>query len=255
MKAGDQPLEQSGMIRKGETESKQVDGTGVKATEAEDLLEAKRLGERIKFLRQRKGMGLVELGRYTGLSASFLSQLETGRVVPTLRNLARIAMVFSRDMSFFFQPEEQELFRIVRASERQRQPQTGAEEPAYFFESLGQVPGLDAMWPAGGRIAPYVAEFLPGSEARVPRAHNHQGAEFLYVLNGCLKLTHEGQEELIQAGDAVYFHSTATHSYESEGKGSCKVLIVTLPQPAKGRHTGAKVLKPGKKAAAAPARK
>ena len=40
-------------------------------------------------------MGLVELGRHTGLSASFLSQLETGRVVPTLRNLARVAMVFT----------------------------------------------------------------------------------------------------------------------------------------------------------------
>ena len=50
----------------------------------------KRIGERIKHLRLKKSMGLVELGRHTGLSSSFLSQLETGRVVPTLRNLARI---------------------------------------------------------------------------------------------------------------------------------------------------------------------
>jgi transcriptional regulator with XRE-family HTH domain len=62
----------------------------------------KHIGERIKRLRLKKSMGLVELGRHTGLSASFLSQLETGRVVPTLRNLARIAMVFSKDLSYFF---------------------------------------------------------------------------------------------------------------------------------------------------------
>ena len=49
---------------------------GVPPEAAEALIEAKRIGERIKFLRQRKHMGLVELGRYTGLSASFLSQLE-----------------------------------------------------------------------------------------------------------------------------------------------------------------------------------
>jgi DNA-binding XRE family transcriptional regulator len=63
---------------------------------AESFIAEKRIGERIKRLRLKKSMGLVELGRHTGLSASFLSQLETGRVVPTLRNLARVAMVFQQ---------------------------------------------------------------------------------------------------------------------------------------------------------------
>ena len=49
---------------------------------AESIISEKRIGERIKHLRLKKSMGLVELGRHTGLSASFLSQLETGRVVP-----------------------------------------------------------------------------------------------------------------------------------------------------------------------------
>src|ERR1700749_3949434 len=102
---------------------------------AEAFISERRIGECIKRLRLKKSMGLVELGKHTGLSASFLSQLETGRVVPTLRNLARIAMVFSKDLSYFFEPERPELFRIVRAADRQRLPQTGAEDPAYFFES------------------------------------------------------------------------------------------------------------------------
>jgi transcriptional regulator with XRE-family HTH domain len=213
----------------------------VTAAAAEAFLENKRLGERIRFLRQRKGMGLVELGLYTGLSASFLSQLETGRVVPTLRNLARIAMVFSRDMSYFFEPEEPELFRIVRAEERQRLPQTGAEKPGYFFESLGQVPGL---WPGGAsqRIAPYIAEFLPGTEPREPQPHQHAGAEFLYMLSGRLKLTHDGKQDIVEEGDAVYFHSTATHSYERVGDEVCTALILTMPEAAHGTHTGARVL-------------
>jgi transcriptional regulator with XRE-family HTH domain len=117
-----------------------ADDVAVSAEAAESFIENKRIGERIKYLRQRKHMGLVELGRHTGLSASFLSQLETGRVVPTLRNLARIAMVFSKDMSYFFEPERPELFRIVRAADRQRLPQTGSDDPGYYFESLGQVP-------------------------------------------------------------------------------------------------------------------
>lgn len=227
-------------VASGELADALAPGRGVTAEEAEAAIEAKRIGERIKFLRQRKQMGLVELGRHTGLSASFLSQLETGRVVPTLRNLARIAMVFSKDLSFFFEPEKPELFRVVRAAERQRQPQTGTEQPGYFFESLGHVPGVGNGLSAK-RITPYIAEFLPANEARPPRAHRHTGTEFLYVLNGNLKLAHEGKEDTFEEGDALYFEASTTHSYECASESGCTALIITMPEAMHGTHTGAKV--------------
>ena len=179
-------------------------------------------------------MGLVELGRHTGLSASFLSQLETGRVVPTLRNLARIAMVFSKDMSYFFEPEKTELFRVIRAVDRQRMPQTGAEEPGYYFESLGHVP-------ADQPIAPYVAEFLPGNEKRVARAHRHAGNEFLFVLSGRLQLTHENKADMLEDGDAVFFNAEAVHSYERVGDEPCTALILTMPEAFRGNASGSKL--------------
>jgi transcriptional regulator with XRE-family HTH domain len=208
--------------------------TAVSAEAAESFIENKRIGERIKYLRQRKHMGLVELGRHTGLSASFLSQLETGRVVPTLRNLARIAMVFSKDMSYFFEPERPELFRIVRATDRQRLPQTGSDDPGYYFESLGQVP-------ADQPIAPYVAEFLPVREGRQSKSHRHAGNEFLYVLSGQLQLQHDGKMEELGDGDAVYFAADAVHSYDSLGDKPCEVLILTMPEQLRGSHTGSRL--------------
>src|SRR5246500_24227 len=95
---------------------------------AEAFISEKHIGERIKRLRLKKSMGLVELGKHTGLSASFLSQLETGRVVPTLRNLARIAMVFSKDLSYFFEAEPVSVFRVHRKHDRVRLPQTGVDD-------------------------------------------------------------------------------------------------------------------------------
>lgn len=215
---------------------------GVDPEVAEAFIQGKRIGDRIKYLRQRKQMGLVELGRHTGLSASFLSQLETGRVVPTLRNLARIAMVFSKDMSYFFEPERPEFFRVVRAEERQRLPQTGVDDPGYFFESLGHVP-LD------GGISPYIAEFLTATERRQPRSHAHAGSEFLYVLSGQLRLMHEGQAEDLERGDAVFFHANTTHSYEGIGEGNCEALIITLQEHPRGHHTGSRVPTRGSKLA------
>jgi transcriptional regulator with XRE-family HTH domain len=191
---------------------------------AESFIAEKRIGERIKHLRLKKSMGLVELGRHTGLSASFLSQLETGRVVPTLRNLARIAMVFSKDLSYFFDPEPQTLFRLHRRDDRVRMPQTGADDPAYFFESLGYlVPDR--------QLDPYFAEFLPMKEGRVPRAHQHPGCEFLYLLTGTLDVRHGDAIHRVEAGDAIYFDANTTHSYMCSGKTPAAAVIVTLQNP------------------------
>ncbi|MGD0736505.1 MAG: XRE family transcriptional regulator [Terracidiphilus sp.] len=194
---------------------------------AEAFIAEKRIGERIKRLRLKKSMGLVELGRHTGLSASFLSQLETGRVVPTLRNLARIAMVFSKDLSYFFEPEPNALFRIHRRKERVRLPQTGVETPSYFFESLGyMVPDR--------HMDPYFAEFLPPGPGMEPKAHMHSGSEFLYVLDGELEIRHGDHQCTLESGDAVYFDASTAHAYLCAGKRPARAIIVTMhqaPQP------------------------
>jgi transcriptional regulator with XRE-family HTH domain len=205
---------------------------------AETFIAEKRIGERIKHLRLKKSMGLVELGRHTGLSASFLSQLETGRVVPTLRNLARIAMVFSKDLSYFFDPEPQTLFRMHRRDERVRLPQTGADDPAYFFESLGYlVPDR--------QLDPYFAEFLPVKEGRLPRAHQHAGCEFLYLLSGTLDVRHGEATHHVEAGDAIYFDANTIHSYVCTGKIPATAVIVTLQHPLLQTGTGPRAINLG----------
>jgi transcriptional regulator with XRE-family HTH domain len=196
----------------------------------ERFIAEKHIGDRIKRLRLKKSMGLVELGKHTGLSASFLSQLETGRVVPTLRNLARIAMVFSKDLSYFFESEPQPMFRVHRRKERVRLPQTGVDAPTYFFESL-------AYMVPDRHMDPYFAEFVPlGSEAE-PKAHLHPGYEFLYVLEGELKIRHGEHESVLEAGDSVYFDANTAHSYLCAGKRPAEAIIVTMhqaPVPASG---------------------
>jgi transcriptional regulator with XRE-family HTH domain len=202
-----------------ETQKSQVDNETT-----ERFIAEKHIGERIKRLRLKKSMGLVELGRHTGLSASFLSQLETGRVVPTLRNLARIAMVFSKDLSYFFDSEPQAMFRVHRRKERVRMPQTGVDDPTYFFESLGyMVPDR--------HMDPYFAQFIPLEKNHEPRAHMHPGFEFLYVLDGELDLKHGENQCTLEPGDAVYFDASTPHSYVCAGKKPADALIVTMHQP------------------------
>jgi len=206
------------VLRSEETQKTQVD-----TETTERFIAEKHIGERIKRLRLKKSMGLVELGKHTGLSASFLSQLETGRVVPTLRNLARIAMVFSKDLSYFFESEPQAMFRIHRRKERVRLPQTGSDSPSYFFESL-------AYMVPDRHMDPYFAEFVPVDTNHEAKAHMHPGFEFLYVLQGELQIQHGDARSTLTAGDAVYFDSSTPHSYICEGSRPASALIVTMHQ-------------------------
>jgi transcriptional regulator with XRE-family HTH domain len=75
----------------------------VRDSVVEETLHSIDVGSKIRLLRLRRSMGLMELSRLSGLSASFLSQLETGKVFPTLRNLSRISIVFKKDLYYFFQ--------------------------------------------------------------------------------------------------------------------------------------------------------
>jgi transcriptional regulator with XRE-family HTH domain len=202
----------------------QVDAPSDTLHIAEAYIAEKRIGERIRRLRLKRSMGLVELGRQTGLSASFLSQLETGRVVPTLRNLARIAMVFGRDLSYFFEPEPHPLFRLHRHTERVRMPQSGVEAPTYFFESLA--------WMVPERqLDPYYAEFLPVRNASEVRPHVHPGYEFLYLLEGELEIRHGDRTHALETGDSVYFDAGTPHSYRCSAQMPAVALIVTMHQP------------------------
>jgi transcriptional regulator with XRE-family HTH domain len=178
------------------------------------------IGDKIRALRLRKKMGLVELGNHTGLSAALLSKLERGKLYPTLPTLLRVAMVFSVGLEFFFREERKNMVAVVRKSERQRFPdRTATKDISYYFESLD--------FPANERrMNAYYAEFEP-IEPEKARIHQHPGIEFLYVITGELILRIASGEHLLETGDSIYFDSSVQHSYRRQGKKPCQAVVVT----------------------------
>jgi len=187
------------------------------------ILSAYDIGRKLRQLRLRKKIALVDLGKHTGLSASMLSQLENGKLVPTLATLTRISMVFDVGLEHFFGSRRgQRTFAVVRAAERLRFPdRADAPTPSYFFECLAfaaQDKGMQA----------YVADFPPRTEDQM-QEHFHDGAEFLFVLQGSLALRFEGEEHLLGPGDSVYFDSSEPHAYRGRGEGPTRAVVVTTP--------------------------
>lgn len=181
------------------------------------------IGARIRSLRLKKKMGLVELGKHTGLSPAMLSKIERGRLFPTLPTLLRIALVFSVGLDYFFAgSREKPLVAVVRRSQRVQLPErAGARNVAYRFEALD--------YPATERkFNSYYAEFFPSDQAGL-RPHSHAGVEFIYVLAGTLSVHMDADEHVIEAGDSMYFDSTVPHAYRRSAGKTCCAIVVTAP--------------------------
>ena len=180
------------------------------------------IGEKLRALRLSKKMGLVELGRHSGLSAALLSKIERGLLYPPLPTLLRIALVFGVGLEHFIGDSTRNAVAIVRRRERQRFPErSGAKDVSYFFESLD-------FTAVERRLNAYYAEFEP-LPAEKAHAHQHAGVEFLYVLKGQMALRVAGEDHFLDGGDSVYFNSTRPHSYRRIGSKPCSALVVSVP--------------------------
>jgi transcriptional regulator with XRE-family HTH domain len=177
------------------------------------------IGPKIRALRLARNIGLVQLGRHTGLSPAMLSRIERGKLFPTLPTLLRIALVFGVGLDFFFAgAREKPVVGVVRRKERLRFPEKpGAKDVAYRFESLDYSA-------AERRLHAYYAEFLTATP--LAQRHQHAGGEFIYVLLGTLHVQIGDDEHVLGRGDSMYFDSSVPHRYRRGGRGACRAIVV-----------------------------
>jgi mannose-6-phosphate isomerase-like protein (cupin superfamily) len=150
-----------------------------------------------------------------------LSKIERGQLFPTLPTLLRIALVFSVGLDYFFAgSRDKPIVGIVRRKERLRFPEkAGTRDIAYEFESLDYAA-------VERRLNGYYVEFLPVAPEKL-RVHQHAGGEFIYLLTGTLRLRVGDEEHTLEAGDSIYFDSTAPHGYRRTGAKACTAIVVT----------------------------
>jgi transcriptional regulator with XRE-family HTH domain len=186
-----------------------------------DSLDGYAIGRKIKDLRVGRKLGLVELGRHTGLSAALLSKIERGKMYPTLPTLIRISLVFSVELDHFF-ARDHKAFAVVRKNDRMRFPERqGANAGSFYFQSLD--------YPAEERrFNSYLAEFR-GMVVEDVKLHRHRGTEFIYVMEGKLGLYVRDEETTLEQGDSVSFDSGQLHGYRRVGRKRCQAVVVVAP--------------------------
>lgn len=217
------------------------------------------IGRKLLTVRQDRNLSLRELASAAEISASMLSQIETGKAYPSVRSLYKIAAALDVSLDYFFPSE---------STNNHAGPNTEVIEPAELTASelreamvSGGIGAQVAGFAASKQGAPVIhrdarpmielqsgitwerltggaepgAEFLEivyQPEAKSGQTMSrHDGREFGLVLEGELLVELAFESHTLKAGDSIIFDSSTPHRLSNTGSGVMRALWVVLGQP------------------------
>jgi transcriptional regulator with XRE-family HTH domain len=185
-------------------------------------VKALKIGSKVRELRQKKHYTLQDVAAKTGLSKPFLSQIENDHVVPPVATLLKLARAFDIGLAYFFQDEVGiDRIAITRSYERlrvERRPHHRKGEVNYIYEALDTKK-------TNKHMEPFLVEF-PVQDTSEMIFMNHDGEEFLHVLEGTLEFRSIDRVEVLEPGDSIYFESELSHSFRCLGEKPAKAIVV-----------------------------
>jgi transcriptional regulator with XRE-family HTH domain len=194
----------------------------VRPSGGEERLDEKTVAEKLRKLRKNKNVTLKALARETGFTEGYLSRIENSKTVPPIPTLDRIARGLGMNIGYLLQEEKEnrprdqnpdlQVFKKRDISERKLNHDT---RMGYRFEAL-------ALEMSERNMHPYLikAEFDFGE------LQQHDGEEFIYILEGSFEFLHGSNKYVLEEGDCVYYYAHIPHCGRSIGQKKAKVLTV-----------------------------
>ena len=176
------------------------------------------IGERIRKIREEKGLSLEELSRLTGFDVQFLSNLENNMAQPQLGTVIKLSKALDSAFGRLVSGVGDKLYSVTRKNERRtvsRSTSQKSQKQVYVYKSLApDVKGrhMEALL--------VQLEEDPENEVSV-----HEGEEFIFVLDGVVEMGIGEDRFELEPGDSVYYLSTTPHHIAAK-KDKATILAV-----------------------------
>jgi transcriptional regulator with XRE-family HTH domain len=185
--------------------------------------------KKLRKIRKKQGLTLKDLAAKSGLSSTYLSQIERGMSNPSIGTLKKIADAMNTtfvSLMGFDKGEENELetqkkgerkVMVVKKGKRKMLVYPGGLRKAFLL-----TPDLR------GNLEVLLTEEDPQLEIEEDW-YQHEGEEFGFIIEGRYEVTIEDQTYILDEGDSIYFHSQLPHKMRCIGEKTAKTLWVITP--------------------------
>jgi len=183
------------------------------------------IGHEVRTYRKTLGITVTDLAAATGMSVGMLSKIENGNISPSLTTLQALSRALGVPLTAFFRRfEEPRNATFVKAGEGVNIERRGTRA-GHQYSLLGHIDNNTS----GVTVEPYLITLTADSD--VFPTFQHEGMEFLYMLEGEVVYRHGEQLYTMQAGDSLFFDADAQHGPEELVKLPARYLsIISYPQ-------------------------
>ena len=169
-----------------------------------------KLGALVRKRRKQLGLTLQGLSDATGVSTGYVSQIERDLALPSLGTLAQIAAGLDVELEFFIKSHKPK-DAITRAGSRARFSIAGS---SISYEALSN------DYP-GSEMSSYIMHVPVGYESELV---SHQGEEIIYILEGEIEQTLDGQVFTMRTGDSLHYSGELPHSWANRSGSPARIL-------------------------------
>ncbi|MEX3007490.1 helix-turn-helix domain-containing protein [Hoeflea sp. TYP-13] len=183
------------------------------------------IGREVKAFRKKLGLTVADLSDATGISIGMLSKIENGMTSPSLTTLQTLSAALGVQISSFFREYEETRSAVhVKAGEGLEIERRGSRA-GHQYSLLGHLGGNSS----GLMVEPYMITLT--SDSDVFPTFQHDGLEFLYVLEGEVEYRHGSNAYHLKPGDSLYFDANAPHGPDKLLQLPIRFLsIISYPQ-------------------------
>jgi transcriptional regulator with XRE-family HTH domain len=169
----------------------------------------KSFAEKMRKLRKEKKISLEEISKKTGLPISFLTDIEEGKISPSVSDIIQISKVFSIDSGAFLSVKEREKKRIESYTKRSE---------SYSYKVL--TPDAKKT-----HLKAFLVTIEPKQDHKMVEYH-HEGEEFIYVLEGVLEIIVGKKRRVLKKGESIHFNSEITHKLKNLSSQNTQLIVV-----------------------------
>jgi len=177
-------------------------------------------GEKLRDVREKKGLTLKAVATQAGVSESLVSQIERNRVSPAIDTLLSLADVLDINLAYLFEEYNRSRpVQIIRSGERRK-----INEDDIVYEELNQPDDHDGEH----SIESYFVDIPAGSRTHRGN-YGHLGRELGVIIQGKARLHYENTVYELNEGDSVSFSASEPHTLENAGTTTLRALWIVTP--------------------------
>ena len=175
------------------------------------------IGQRLKSIRTGLKLSQRALARQSGVANATISQIEAGKLNPTVSMLKKVLDGIPVSLGEFFGDEFESRDRVFFRAEELTEIADGGVSYRQVGRNL-----------VGRAIQLILETYQPGSGTG-KHAITHEGEECGIVVRGRLEVTVGEQSAVLKAGDAYYFKSNQPHQFRTSGNAECQLISACTP--------------------------